>query len=214
MRCGWMCTHFLVKLKKFSFASVDADGFCRTDTSSLCLPQVQSVLQDQGEAVPELCDVQQRHRARKVLLSLRPHGDLQRRRLQMVRAARSSLSARPIVSCQILTLVLLLDRQHMRNCTLTGSQLFQDILSYSLPLIGCSESSSDEDIGAATGLTEHLLSAWMFFYEAVYLEPKLHVCVCCRKIHEEAVWPKQRPDGRRPEGRPPRQQSERKQAAR
>ncbi|XP_044049169.1 zinc finger C3H1 domain-containing protein-like isoform X4 [Siniperca chuatsi] len=40
--------------------------------------------------------------------------------------------------------------QHMRNCTLTGNQLFQDILSYSLPLIGCSESSSDEDVSAAT----------------------------------------------------------------
>ncbi|XP_045894569.1 zinc finger C3H1 domain-containing protein-like isoform X3 [Micropterus dolomieu] len=40
--------------------------------------------------------------------------------------------------------------QHMRNCTLTGNQLFQDILSYNLPLIGCSESSSDEDISAAT----------------------------------------------------------------
>lgn len=39
----------------------------------------------------------------------------------------------------------------MRNCTLTGNQLFQDILSYNLPLIGCSESSSDEDISAATG---------------------------------------------------------------
>ncbi|XP_036963341.1 zinc finger C3H1 domain-containing protein-like isoform X1 [Acanthopagrus latus] len=40
--------------------------------------------------------------------------------------------------------------QHMRNCTLTGNQLFQDILSYSLPLIGCSESSSDDDVSVAT----------------------------------------------------------------
>ncbi|KAM4553251.1 zinc finger C3H1 domain-containing protein [Fundulus diaphanus] len=40
--------------------------------------------------------------------------------------------------------------QHMRNCTLTGNQLFQDILSYNLPMIGCSESSSDEEIRAAT----------------------------------------------------------------
>ncbi|XP_029991411.1 zinc finger C3H1 domain-containing protein isoform X4 [Sphaeramia orbicularis] len=40
--------------------------------------------------------------------------------------------------------------QHMRNCTLTGNQLFQDILSYNLPLISCSESSSDGDISAAT----------------------------------------------------------------
>ncbi|KAM9854581.1 zinc finger C3H1 domain-containing protein [Aulostomus maculatus] len=40
--------------------------------------------------------------------------------------------------------------QHMRNCTLVGNQLFQDILSYNLPLIGCSESSTDDDISAAT----------------------------------------------------------------
>ncbi|XP_067348930.1 zinc finger C3H1 domain-containing protein-like isoform X3 [Channa argus] len=40
--------------------------------------------------------------------------------------------------------------QHMRSCTLTGNQLFQDILSYNLSLIGCSESSSDEDISVAT----------------------------------------------------------------
>lgn len=32
-----------------------------------------------------------------------------------------------------------------------GNQLFQDLLSYSLPLIGCPESSSDEDIHVATG---------------------------------------------------------------
>ncbi|KAG7454687.1 hypothetical protein MATL_G00262480 [Megalops atlanticus] len=40
--------------------------------------------------------------------------------------------------------------QHMRNCTLTAPQLFQDILSYNLSLIGCSESSTDEEIGIAT----------------------------------------------------------------
>ncbi|XP_062403840.1 zinc finger C3H1 domain-containing protein isoform X2 [Sardina pilchardus] len=40
--------------------------------------------------------------------------------------------------------------QHMRNCTLTGNQLFQDILSYNLPLIGCSENSSTEEISVAT----------------------------------------------------------------
>ncbi|XP_056243359.1 zinc finger C3H1 domain-containing protein-like isoform X2 [Seriola aureovittata] len=40
--------------------------------------------------------------------------------------------------------------QHMRNCTLTGNQLFQDILSYNLSLIGCSDGSSDDDISAAT----------------------------------------------------------------
>lgn len=32
-----------------------------------------------------------------------------------------------------------------------GNQLFQDILSYNLTLIGCSESSSDEEIRTATG---------------------------------------------------------------
>ena len=43
-------------------------------------------------------------------------------------------------------------RQHMRNCTLSGNQLTQDILSYNLPLIGCSENSSTEEISVATGL--------------------------------------------------------------
>lgn len=46
-------------------------------------------------------------------------------------------------------------RQHMRNCTMIGNQLFQDILSYSLPLIGCPESSSDDDIHVATGVSQH-----------------------------------------------------------
>ncbi|XP_035859357.1 zinc finger C3H1 domain-containing protein-like isoform X3 [Sander lucioperca] len=40
--------------------------------------------------------------------------------------------------------------QHMRNCTLTGNQLFQDILSYNLSLIGCSESSSYDDVSVCT----------------------------------------------------------------
>ncbi|XP_051975126.1 zinc finger C3H1 domain-containing protein isoform X1 [Xyrauchen texanus] len=40
--------------------------------------------------------------------------------------------------------------QHMRNCTLTESQFFQDILSYSLPLIGCLETSCTSDISSAT----------------------------------------------------------------
>ncbi|XP_031421213.1 zinc finger C3H1 domain-containing protein isoform X2 [Clupea harengus] len=40
--------------------------------------------------------------------------------------------------------------QHMRNCTLSGNQLTQDILSYNLPLIGCSENSSTEEISVAT----------------------------------------------------------------
>ncbi|CAL8296963.1 unnamed protein product [Boreogadus saida] len=40
--------------------------------------------------------------------------------------------------------------QHMRNCMLSGNQLFEDILSYNLPLIGCSESSSDDDVRVST----------------------------------------------------------------
>ncbi|KAJ0029108.1 hypothetical protein NQD34_004105 [Periophthalmus magnuspinnatus] len=40
--------------------------------------------------------------------------------------------------------------QHMRNVTLSGSQLFQDVLSYDLSLIGCTDKSSDKDISAAT----------------------------------------------------------------
>ncbi|XP_054633204.1 zinc finger C3H1 domain-containing protein-like isoform X2 [Dunckerocampus dactyliophorus] len=40
--------------------------------------------------------------------------------------------------------------QHMRSCTLTGSLLFQDVLSYNLSLIGCSESSTDSQVSAAT----------------------------------------------------------------
>ncbi|XP_067090888.1 zinc finger C3H1 domain-containing protein-like isoform X1 [Osmerus mordax] len=40
--------------------------------------------------------------------------------------------------------------QHMRNCTFSGNQLFQDILSYNLPLIGCSDSSNNDEICAAT----------------------------------------------------------------
>ncbi|XP_061223979.1 zinc finger C3H1 domain-containing protein isoform X2 [Neopsephotus bourkii] len=40
--------------------------------------------------------------------------------------------------------------QHMKDCTLNRKQLFQDILSYNLELIGCSEKSTDEEIGAAT----------------------------------------------------------------
>ncbi|XP_053572757.1 zinc finger C3H1 domain-containing protein isoform X2 [Bombina bombina] len=39
--------------------------------------------------------------------------------------------------------------QHMRDCTLSRNQLFQDILSYNLDLIGCSEKSTDEEISAA-----------------------------------------------------------------
>ncbi|KAG8439685.1 hypothetical protein GDO86_005747 [Hymenochirus boettgeri] len=40
--------------------------------------------------------------------------------------------------------------QHMRDCTLSRKQLFQDILSYNLDLIGCSEKSTDEAVDLAT----------------------------------------------------------------
>nr|XP_057931585.1 zinc finger C3H1 domain-containing protein-like isoform X2 [Doryrhamphus excisus] len=40
--------------------------------------------------------------------------------------------------------------QHTRSCTLTGSLLFQDVLSYNLSLIGCTESSTDSQVSAAT----------------------------------------------------------------
>ncbi|XP_029453039.1 LOW QUALITY PROTEIN: zinc finger C3H1 domain-containing protein [Rhinatrema bivittatum] len=39
--------------------------------------------------------------------------------------------------------------QHMRDCTLSRKQLFQDILSYNLSLIGCSEKNTDEEISIA-----------------------------------------------------------------
>ncbi|XP_061631136.1 zinc finger C3H1 domain-containing protein isoform X2 [Phyllopteryx taeniolatus] len=39
--------------------------------------------------------------------------------------------------------------QHVRSCTLAGNLLFQDVLSYNLSLIGCSDSSSDSQVGAA-----------------------------------------------------------------
>ncbi|XP_071623031.1 zinc finger C3H1 domain-containing protein isoform X2 [Heliangelus exortis] len=40
--------------------------------------------------------------------------------------------------------------QHMKDFTLSRKQLFQDILSYNLELIGCSEKSTDEEISTAT----------------------------------------------------------------
>ncbi|XP_078530049.1 zinc finger C3H1 domain-containing protein [Lissotriton helveticus] len=39
--------------------------------------------------------------------------------------------------------------QHMRDCTLSRKALFQDILSYNLSLIGCTEESTDEEISTA-----------------------------------------------------------------
>ncbi|XP_061495719.1 zinc finger C3H1 domain-containing protein isoform X3 [Rhineura floridana] len=40
--------------------------------------------------------------------------------------------------------------QHMKDCTLSRKQLFEDVLSYNLGLIGCSEKSTDEEISSAT----------------------------------------------------------------
>ncbi|KAH0501954.1 Zinc finger C3H1 domain-containing protein [Microtus ochrogaster] len=40
--------------------------------------------------------------------------------------------------------------QHVKDYTLSRKQLFQDILSYNLSLIGCSETSTDEEIASAT----------------------------------------------------------------
>lgn len=51
-----------------------------------------------------------------------------------------------------------------------GNQLFQDILSYSLPLIGCPESSSNEDIHVATGRSKSLL--FILYYWAYSLGVK------------------------------------------
>ena len=48
------------------------------------ISQVQPVLQDQGEVVSELGNVQQHCGGQNQLLSLRPHRHLQRRRLPMV----------------------------------------------------------------------------------------------------------------------------------
>ncbi|XP_042323944.1 zinc finger C3H1 domain-containing protein isoform X2 [Sceloporus undulatus] len=39
--------------------------------------------------------------------------------------------------------------QHMKDCTLSRSQLFEDVLSYNLSLIGCSEKNTDEEISSA-----------------------------------------------------------------
>ncbi|XP_042190993.1 zinc finger C3H1 domain-containing protein [Callorhinchus milii] len=39
--------------------------------------------------------------------------------------------------------------QHMRDCTLSRNQLFQDLLSYDLSLVGCTDSSTDEKIRIA-----------------------------------------------------------------
>lgn len=48
-------------------------------------------------------------------------------------------------------------RQHTQDYTLSRKQLFQDILSYNLSLIGCSETSTDDEIAAAAGIERVLL---------------------------------------------------------
>ncbi|KAL7982596.1 hypothetical protein Chor_010194 [Crotalus horridus] len=40
--------------------------------------------------------------------------------------------------------------QHMKDCTLSRRQLFEDVISYNLGLIGCSNKSTDEEISTAT----------------------------------------------------------------
>lgn len=40
----------------------------------------------------------------------------------------------------------------MKDCTLSRSHLFEDILSYNLALIGCSEKSTGEEISTAAGM--------------------------------------------------------------
>lgn len=75
-------------------------------------------------------------------------------------------------------------RQHMRNCTLSGNQLFQDILSYDLSLIGCSDGSSDEDVCAATGAVGAKPRSGG--RQVCHVEAQVFVFVC-REVHEEAV---------------------------
>lgn len=40
----------------------------------------------------------------------------------------------------------------MKDCTLSRRQLFEDVISYNLGLIGCSDKSTDEEISTATGM--------------------------------------------------------------
>lgn len=173
------------------------------------LRQVQSVLQDQGEVISQLCDIQQHHRTHKVLLSLRPHGNLQRRRLQMVRTLRFTLCSAALCQLQDLTCA-------PSTLQAAHEELHTDWKS-AFPGYPVVQPASDWLFGEQfrrghqrchRWVTERFISVTML---KKGLELNHHVFLCCRKVHEEAVWHKQRPDGHRPEGRPPRQQSERKQ---
>uniref|UniRef100_A0A7M4EI30 Zinc finger C3H1-type containing n=1 Tax=Crocodylus porosus TaxID=8502 RepID=A0A7M4EI30_CROPO len=59
--------------------------------------------------------------------------------------------------------------QHMKDCTLSRKQLFQDILSYNLDLIGCSEKSTDEEISTATVFFFFLFN---FFSSHIFLKQR------------------------------------------
>uniref|UniRef100_A0A8C4K8N6 Zinc finger C3H1-type containing n=1 Tax=Dromaius novaehollandiae TaxID=8790 RepID=A0A8C4K8N6_DRONO len=62
--------------------------------------------------------------------------------------------------------------QHMKDCTLSRKQLFQDILSYNLELIGCSEKSTDDEISTATGCRNNHISLWLMAILEIYLKKK------------------------------------------
>ena len=56
----------------------------------------------------------------------------------------------------IFSVLLFYFRQHTQDYTLSRKQLFQDVLSYNLSVIGCSEGSTDEEIAAAAGFKDLL----------------------------------------------------------
>lgn len=60
----------------------------------------------------------------------------------------------------IFSVLLFYFRQHTQDYTLSRKQLFQDVLSYNLSLIGCSEGSTDEEIAAAAGFKDLLFPKW------------------------------------------------------
>uniref|UniRef100_A0A4X2KHN1 Zinc finger C3H1-type containing n=1 Tax=Vombatus ursinus TaxID=29139 RepID=A0A4X2KHN1_VOMUR len=64
--------------------------------------------------------------------------------------------------------------QHMQDCTFTRKQLFQDILSYNLSLIGCSEKSTEEEITVATGFYQPFPQ-----HPPTSSFPILHMALCC-----------------------------------
>lgn len=63
-------------------------------------------------------------------------------------------------------LFLFLFRQHMRDCILNQSQLFQDLLSYNLSLIKCSDFSTDEEIRVAA--SNYILCTVCFCILTIY----------------------------------------------